>query len=93
MPNGGELEIYSSINDSNRVEILVKDTGSGIPIELQPQIFDSFLTGRGSDGTGLGLTISKRILRSHDGDLELLDSGENGTIFKDKPSDLSYLGL
>ena len=81
MPNGGELEIYSSINDSNRVEILVKDTGSGIPIELQPQIFDSFLTGR-SDGTGLGLTISKRILRSHDGDLELLDSGENGTTFK-----------
>ena len=39
------------------------------------------LTGT-SEGTGLGLTISKRILRAHDGDLELVESGEEGTTFK-----------
>ena len=81
MPNGGELSIQSSVNSLNRAEILVRDTGTGIPEDLREQIFDSFLTAR-TDGTGLGLTISKRILRSHDGDLELLESGENGTVFK-----------
>ena len=59
----------------------VKDTGSGISNDLQEKIFDSFLTGT-SEGTGLGLSISKRILRAHDGDLELVESGVNGTIFK-----------
>ena len=73
MPNGGELSIQSSVNSLNRAEILVRDTGNGIPEDLREQIFDSFLTAR-TDGTGLGLTISKRILRSHDGDLELLES-------------------
>ena len=82
MPEGGELSIHSSLNNSsNRVEILVRDTGKGIPEDLREQIFDSFLTAR-TDGTGLGLTISKRILRGHDGDLELVESGEGGTIFK-----------
>ena len=81
MPEGGELSIQSSVNSSNRVEILVRDTGKGIPEDLREQIFDSFLTAR-TDGTGLGLTISKRILRGHDGDLELVESGEGGTVFK-----------
>lgn len=82
MPEGGELSIQSSVNNSsNRVEILVRDTGKGIPEDLREQIFDSFLTAR-TDGTGLGLTISKRILRGHDGDLELVESGEGGTVFK-----------
>ena len=51
----------------------MSDTGTGIPEDLRAQIFDSFLPAR-TDGTGLGLTISKRILRSHDGDLELVKS-------------------
>lgn len=81
MPNGGGLRIESSVNSDNRAEVLVSDTGTGIPEDLRAQIFDSFLTAR-TDGTGLGLTISKRILRSHDGDLELVKSDELGTVFK-----------
>jgi len=81
MPNGGELRIGSGLNAENRAEVFVSDTGTGIPEDLRAQIFDSFLTAR-TDGTGLGLTISKRILRSHDGDLELVKSDESGTVFK-----------
>ena len=59
----------------------MEDTGTGIPEELKGRIFDSFLTGT-TEGTGLGLSISKRILRAHDGNLDLLKSGPEGTVFK-----------
>ena len=81
MPQGGQLSILVSRSDDGKAQVLVKDTGSGIPHDLQEKIFDSFLTGT-SEGTGLGLSISKRILRAHDGDLELVESGVSGTIFK-----------
>ena len=81
MPQGGQLSIFASFSDDGKAQVLVKDTGSGIPHDLQEKIFDSFLTGT-SEGTGLGLSISKRILRAHDGDLELVESGIHGTIFK-----------
>ncbi len=79
MPEGGDLSIGTEIKDG-RVNIYVKDQGGGIPENLRDRIFESFLTGR-KDGTGLGLTISKRIMRAHDGDLELVESGSGGTTF------------
>ena len=79
MPNGGDLMIDTE-SKGGRSYIYVKDKGSGIPEDLKDRIFESFLTGR-QDGTGLGLTISKRIMRAHDGDLELLDTGSDGTTF------------
>ena len=80
MGNGGKINLEVS-RAGERAQVFVKDTGSGIPFDLQERIFDSFLTGS-TDGTGLGLSISKRILRAHDGDLELVESGENGTTFR-----------
>ena len=80
MPNGGDLLLDTQMTDG-RVNILVKDQGSGISENLRDRIFESFLTGK-KDGTGLGLTISKRIMRAHDGDLELADTGEHGSTFR-----------
>ena len=80
MPEGGDLKLDSEIVDG-RAQIYVKDLGSGIPEGLRDRIFESFLTGK-RDGTGLGLTISKRIMRAHDGDLELVESGTGGTTFR-----------
>jgi signal transduction histidine kinase len=80
MPDGGDLQLDTQIVDG-RAQIYVKDQGSGIPEGLRDRIFESFLTGK-RDGTGLGLTISKRIMRAHDGDLELVESGAKGTTFK-----------
>ena len=81
MPAGGKLTLKSDKSDEEKALIFVSDTGSGISPELQGKIFDSFLTGT-SEGTGLGLSISKRILKAHDGDLELVESGSDGTVFK-----------
>ena len=61
--------------------IEVQDTGNGIAEGLRDKIFDSFLTGQ-PGGTGLGLSIVKRILRSHRGDIEVKDSGPQGTTMK-----------
>jgi signal transduction histidine kinase len=80
MPDGGDLQLDTQIVDG-RAQIYVKDQGSGIPEGLRDRIFESFLTGK-RDGTGLGLTISKRIMRAHDGDLELVESGARGTTFR-----------
>jgi len=81
MPAGGKLTLKSDKDDEGKALIFVSDTGSGISPELQGKIFESFLTGT-SEGTGLGLSISKRILKAHDGDLELVESGSEGTVFK-----------
>tara|TARA_B100000035_G_scaffold4812_2_gene4307 strand:- start:144 stop:1853 length:1710 start_codon:yes stop_codon:yes gene_type:complete len=81
MPNGGHLTLETSVEENKWVRVLVKDTGTGIPEEFKNRIFDSFLTAR-VGGTGLGLTISKRIMRAHDGDLELMESTSQGTVFR-----------
>ena len=81
MPDGGLLSIAVEKREGRRVAICVRDSGGGIPEELRDRIFESFLTGR-KEGMGLGLAISKRILKSHEGDLELLESSEQGTTFR-----------
>jgi signal transduction histidine kinase len=80
MSGGGHIRIETA-PEEDRVLFTISDDGGGIPPEVQPQIFDSFLTQR-SEGTGLGLSISKRILRAHRGDIELVDSGPGGTTFR-----------
>lgn len=84
MAGGGELTI--SLGQETRgstafANVDVSDTGSGIPPELAPRVFDSFLSGR-PGGTGLGLAIAKRILESHHGDIVLLSTGAHGTVMR-----------
>ncbi|MGB0743914.1 MAG: GAF domain-containing protein [Opitutales bacterium] len=80
MPEGGTVHIETTISGGN-AELSITDNGSGIDIEIQNKIFESFLTDR-PDGTGLGLSISKRILRSHRGDIELDYSSPGNTRFR-----------
>src|ERR1700730_3776168 len=50
--------------------IEVSDTGRGIPVELLPNIFRPFFTTKG-DGTGLGLSLARRSVESHQGHIEV----------------------
>jgi len=84
MPGGGSITVGISTlqrEGANWVAVDVSDTGGGIPEALRSKVFESFLSGR-PDGTGLGLAIAKRILRSHHGDIELLESGPGGTTMR-----------
>lgn len=84
MPNGGQLTIRSTmvaVGNEERLAIYFSDTGTGIPVDIQEKIFDSFLTDK-PEGTGLGLSIVKRILRSHRGDVSVSESSSRGTTLK-----------
>lgn len=80
MPQGGELRITCTL-EGGSVHIDVSDTGSGIPPEVQPRIFESFLSTR-AGGTGLGLTIALRIVKDHHGSLQLRHTGPHGTTMR-----------
>lgn len=75
----GTISIYSHVQGES-YRIYIQDSGSGIPKEIQKTIFEPFITTKDS-GTGLGLTIVKRIVENHQGKIELFSSSEKGTTF------------
>ena len=69
MMNPGTIEVRATVEEG-MCRLTVIDSGPGVPERLGDRIFEPFVTGR-KGGTGLGLPISRRILRLHGGDLEL----------------------
>jgi nitrogen-specific signal transduction histidine kinase len=63
------------------VEITVSDNGVGIPEHLRARIFEPFVSYGKENGTGLGLTISQKILEEHGGTIKLADSSPGRTTF------------
>jgi signal transduction histidine kinase len=84
--SGGEV-VMSTGSDGECVRIRVRDTGWGIPKEMQDAIFDPFVQlGRGpdgamSDGVGLGLAISRELARAMSGDLSVESEVGVGSTF------------
>jgi signal transduction histidine kinase len=58
----------------------VVDTGEGLPAALGEDIFKPFVTTR-TDGTGLGLAVSRQIVEAHGGTLTARPGADRGTIF------------
>jgi signal transduction histidine kinase len=72
-PEGGEI-VVECINDQDGVRFMVRDNGPGFAAEELDRVFEPLYRGeasrnRATGGTGLGLTISQRIVRKHGGDL------------------------
>jgi len=92
MPLGGELHIAThlkkaprGLNGSAAVEIKFEDTGYGIPEKNLKRIFDPFFsTSDREEKSGLGLPISRDIVRRHDGDIEVRSQLGVGTAFSIK---------
>ncbi|OEF99642.1 hypothetical protein BHF71_08120 [Vulcanibacillus modesticaldus] len=83
MSEGGILTISTDINKAQkRVEILIQDTGPGIPNYIVDKIFEPFFTTKGT-GTGLGLSISQKIIHDLGGNIRILNKGF-GTTFQIK---------
>jgi signal transduction histidine kinase len=76
------IRVRTSIR-GDQVAVEISDTGSGISPELQQKIFEPFFTTKDpAIGTGLGLTISRNIVREHGGRIELETAPGRGTVFR-----------
>lgn len=86
-PDGGQIFIEAHCREDQQIEVLVKDTGIGIPIAEQNRVFDMFhILGSLSThstsksaflggGFGLGLPIARGIVEAHNGDIRLQSTG------------------
>jgi signal transduction histidine kinase len=88
MPGGGRVVIRLDHDQaSGTVDLTVRDTGSGIPADKLPRIFDRFYTTKkgpdesGKGGTGLGLATCKSIIDSHRGRIRVESTPGKGTAF------------
>ncbi|MDH3359547.1 MAG: ATP-binding protein [Desulfobulbaceae bacterium] len=81
--NGGKIKIAAQTREENNEShtvLTISDNGPGIPPDLTEKIFEPFFTTR-EKGTGLGLAIVKQIIESHDGEIQLETTIDNGTTF------------
>jgi signal transduction histidine kinase len=74
------IEKFDGVPPRDGVRVIVSDNGPGIPEELLPRIFEPFVT-RKELGTGLGLTICRRIIQAHGGEITAANSPFGGAEF------------
>jgi PAS domain S-box-containing protein len=80
-----EVRIATRTDDAGNAVIEVSDTGVGIPADVVPKIFDPFFTSkRPGEGVGLGLSISLGTIKSLGGDILVISSPTQGTVFRVK---------
>lgn len=82
MPGGGILDLKSRVSEDREfVDIIVSDTGIGMSKEIKTKIFDPFFTTKGVTSTGMGLSVSYRIIQRHGGDIGVESIEGKGSIF------------
>ncbi len=83
MPDGGTLTIQCEsalFSGKEGIRVHVRDTGNGVPEAARSHLFDPYFTTK-SDGVGMGLAVSDKIVRQHGGSLDFRTS-DNGTTFE-----------
>jgi C4-dicarboxylate-specific signal transduction histidine kinase len=75
----GRRRVHITVSmEGERLKLTVEDTGCGVPPEIRSQLFEPFVTNK-FDGMGLGLAISRSLLRSQGGELRLDSSRVEGS--------------
>jgi len=95
LPPGGEIKVNVKKDKTpGYVLVMVEDNGPGIPEHIQSRIFEPFFTTKGHKGTGLGLAVSRGIIKKLGGYIYLKSSPGQGTMFTvslpstDSPSEI-----
>ncbi|HSB58908.1 MAG TPA: ATP-binding protein, partial [Methyloceanibacter sp.] len=76
-----ELVVETALLDEGMVEVRVADTGSGLAEEILPRLFQPFVTTKPT-GMGVGLSISKRIIEAHGGEMWAEPNPGGGALFR-----------
>ena len=66
---------------NGQIYVTISDNGPGIPASVRSTLFDPFVTAGKPNGTGLGLTLARRIAEEHGGSVRLADSNPGRTVF------------
>jgi two-component system sensor kinase FixL len=77
-----ELQLATGRADNGMAMVSVTDTGPGISPQIASQLFQPFVTTKGTRGMGVGLSICKTIVESHGGRIWAEPNHPNGTIFR-----------
>ena len=79
---GGTVAVSTSIDeDAAKARVVVADNGTGIPPGEIDTIFQVFASTKGSRGTGLGLSVSQKIIREHGGTIAITSEVGKGSTF------------
>jgi signal transduction histidine kinase len=81
LPGNGKMSIQTALVDKGAVEVLVADSGTGIPVDRLGQVFDTFYTTK-PHGTGLGLSIARTIVETYGGKIWAENRPDGGAIFR-----------
>ena len=76
-----ELLVKTGLSENGMIEVSVADTGCGIAKEIEPRLFQPFVTSKPA-GMGVGLSISRRIIEAHGGELWAEPNPGGGTLFR-----------
>lgn len=80
-PNGGLIKI-DTLFDDHFVQVNIADSGTGIPAQVLPQIFNPFFTTKNrAEGTGLSLSVASSIVKAHGGSIEASNRADGGALF------------
>jgi signal transduction histidine kinase len=74
------IELRAYVDRRSRPVIQVEDNGPGIPSDVQEKIFVPFFTTK-EDGSGIGLSLSRQIMRLHGGSISVRSTPDEGTVF------------
>jgi len=88
MRNGGRIVVKLTYDEKeDMIHLMIRDFGSGIPADKLPHIFDAFFSTKsgpdesGKGGTGLGLSMCREIIESHQGRIRVESTVKRGTAF------------
>ena len=77
-----EIKVTTQLLANNFIEVSVADNGFGISENLQAQIFDAFLTTKGQQGMGIGLSLCRSIVEAHHGSMTVQSKVGEGATFR-----------
>jgi signal transduction histidine kinase len=92
MPEGGRVAVRAERLDHSTI-VAVEDTGTGIPEEVRPHLFEPFASAGKRSGMGLGLALSRQTVIDHGGELSVRSSSMHGTTFIVSLPDLTRAGV